>query len=202
MGNKKMRIRSILFIIFSITVTSVYAQIKNNSSEIDSIELNKEERQKVITKQYKILQQEKLEQRKELDGTIITDLSFEDIDGNKYTSQTLKGNVVVINFWFIQCKPCVEEFPDLNTLKAEFELKPVEFLAVSWNTTSDLEKFLKTKKFDFKVVPNGGSLIEKLKIPYYPYNVIIDQNGKIEYINDVLSFNVINKIKRKINKLL
>jgi thiol-disulfide isomerase/thioredoxin len=29
--------------------------------------------------------------------------------------------VIVLNFWFTQCKPCVAEFPELNELKEKYK---------------------------------------------------------------------------------
>ncbi|BAO76594.1 hypothetical protein WPG_2364 [Winogradskyella sp. PG-2] len=83
----------------------------------------------------------------------------------------------------------------------KFKDKSVEFFAVTWNDKNSLIKFLETTKLDFTVVPDG-KLIDKFKIPYYPYNIIIDKKGKVEYVNDVLSLNLIKKIERKMNKLL
>ena len=37
-----------------------------------------------------------------------------DIDGNKYNQESLRGKVVVFNFWGIQCAPCKKEIPQLN----------------------------------------------------------------------------------------
>ena len=56
--------------------------------------------------------------------------------------------------------------------------------------------------FDFIIIPNGRELANRFKIPHYPYNVLIDPNGKIEYVSDVLSLNMMNRLKRKINGLL
>ena len=90
----------------------------------------------------------------------------------------------------------------MNKLKKEFEGKPVEFFAVTWNNKNSLIKFLQNQKLNYKIIPNGKKIIDKFKIQYYPYNIIIDQNGIVEYINDVLTFNIFKKIERKIKKLL
>ena len=87
-------------------------------------------------------------------------------------------------------------------MKSEFESMPVEFFAISWNDKKSLEKFLKIKTLDYTVVPAGRKLIDKFKVPHYPYHIIIDKNGKVEYINEVLSLNIISKIKRKVKRLL
>jgi len=151
---------------------------------------------------YKAKKEKDKEGRKELEGTTINELFLEDIDGNKHTLESLKGKVVLMNFWFIHCKPCVAEIPDLNMLKKKFNDKDVVFLAVALDSKKSLDKFLETHDFDFTIIPKGRELAERLKIPHYPYNVILDKTGKIQYVSDVLSLNMMNRLKRKINGLL
>ncbi len=175
-------------IVFLITV-STFSQEKHTKSNND------------LNARYKTLEKEKKQLRNQIDGSILKELNFEDINGNKHTLESLQGKVVVLNFWFIQCKPCIKEFPDLNELTTKFKKDSVSFFAVTWNDKSSLHKFLETHQLEYTVVPDG-KLIKKFQIPHYPFHIIIDQQGKVEYINEVLSFNVIKKIERKINKLL
>ncbi|WP_396170835.1 peroxiredoxin family protein [Flavobacterium sp.] len=173
----------------------------NNELLILNRELNKEE-----VKNRKIEYKNKLKQEKEfrnkLEGTIINELNLEDINGFKFNLVNLKGKVIVLNFWFTQCKPCVAEFPELNELKEKYKSQPVEFFAVTFNNKETIDKFLLNHKLDFTIIPNGKLLIEKFKIPHYPYNILINKNGEVEYINDVLVVNVLKKLKNKIDESL
>lgn len=140
--------------------------------------------------------------RKNLNGTTISELELKDINGTVYTLESLKGKVIVLNFWFTQCKPCVAEFPDLNELKAKFDPEKVVFFAVSWNDVATINTFMKNRQLDYTIIPNGNKLISYFKIPHYPYNVIIDQKGTIDYINDGLIFNIFKKMEAKIKSYL
>lgn len=186
---------SLLAITLTLSITICFSQSKNKitytKEEIAEFEAN-----------YKIKKKKEKAERKDIDGTILTELTFEDINGNTHTLESLKGKVVIMNFWFIQCKPCVAEIPNLNELKAKFKDKPVVFFAVALDSKPALQTFLETHPFDFAVIPKGGNLANRFKIPHYPYNVIIDQNTKLHYVSDVLSLNMMNRLKRKINGLL
>lgn len=151
---------------------------------------------------YKIKKEKDKADRKELDGTTLNELAIEDIDGNIHTLESLKGKVVLMNFWFIHCKPCVAEIPDLNELKTKFKDKDVVFLAVALDNKKSLDKFIETHPFDFTIIPKGRELAERFKIPHYPYNVILDKTGKLHYVSDVLSLNITNRLKRKIYSFL
>jgi thiol-disulfide isomerase/thioredoxin len=73
--------------------------------------------------------------------------SATDISGNNYSLDELKGKVIVINFWFVECKPCVMEMPELNKLVEKHKNKEVVFLGFANNDKPKIEKFLKTKSF-------------------------------------------------------
>lgn len=173
----------------------------SNELVILNKELSKEEIKNRKTDVKNKLKAEK-ESRNELDGSIIGELNLEDLNGEKFNLGSLKGKIIVLNFWFTQCKPCIAEFPELNNLKQKYKNQQVEFFAVTFNNKETIDKFLANHKLDFKIVPNGKIIIDKFKIPHYPYNIVIDKDGKIEYINDVLVLNVLKKIDNKIDELL
>ena len=50
-----------------------------------------------------------------------------DMNGNSYSLGILKGKVVVINFWFVECKPCVIEMPELNEIVEKYKSEEVVF---------------------------------------------------------------------------
>jgi thiol-disulfide isomerase/thioredoxin len=54
-------------------------------------------------------------------------------NGSSVTSAALLGKVVVINFWYAQCGPCIAEAPRLEKLNTAFGSKGVQFLGVDIN---------------------------------------------------------------------
>ncbi len=60
------------------------------------------------------------------------EISFVDaIKGTEVSSKTLKGKVVVVDFWATWCGPCLREMPTMKKLYAEYKDKGVEFVGVS-----------------------------------------------------------------------
>jgi RNA polymerase sigma factor (sigma-70 family) len=60
------------------------------------------------------------------------ELEFTDaISGRPVSMKSLRGTVVVVDFWATWCGPCVGEFPELKRLYAQYHDKGVEFIGVS-----------------------------------------------------------------------
>lgn len=51
--------------------------------------------------------------------------------GERVTSDELRGEVVVVNFWYASCPPCRVEAADLEAIWQEFEGEGVQFLGVN-----------------------------------------------------------------------
>lgn len=76
------------------------------------------------------------------------EVDFSDaITGTKVNSASLKGKVVVIDFWATWCGPCVGEMPKMKALYAKYKDKGVEFIGVSLDAPRDQGGFDKLKDF-------------------------------------------------------
>lgn len=112
--------------------------------------------------------------------------NFVDITGNKYNTVNTKGKTVVVKCWFIGCQLCEEEMPELNLLKARYKnRKDIVFVSLAFDSKTKLQAFLKRKKFDFPIVPDQRSFMEKkLGVTGYPTHFIIDKKGMVVNVVD------------------
>jgi peroxiredoxin len=107
-------------------------------------------------------------------------LSLQTISGEKIETKDLKGKVIVINLWFTTCHPCIAELPALNKLVREYKDKDVVFLGLSTDTKEMLDRdFFPNYKFDFKIIPGAGDIVEKIGQTGFPTTYIVDANGKV-----------------------
>ncbi len=108
--------------------------------------------------------------------------STSDIAGDKYKLKDLKGKVVVLNFWFINCTPCRAEIPELNKLVQDYsDSSNIIFLAIALDSKSDLKGFLKKEPFNYKIIDNGQDIANQYNIAAYPTHVIINKEGKVYF---------------------
>jgi len=135
-------------------------------------------------------------------GNPANDFNVNDLKGKNHTLSALKGKVIVLNFWFIECKPCIMEMPDLNTLVEENNGKDVVFIALALNPKKAIKKFLKKTEFNFRVVADGQTTADSYGVKSFPTNVIIDQNGIIQYVSVGVGPNNKENLQKTIKELL
>ena len=123
--------------------------------------------------------------------------------GNKCRLENLKGKVIVLNFWFTSCRPCVAELPELNKLRQGYNDEDVVFLAPTFNTDDEVNSFLSHKEFHYDILPNARQLISEYRVSGYPTHIIIDRNRVIRFYQiGAESESIFSILNTEIQKLL
>jgi peroxiredoxin len=104
------------------------------------------------------------------------------LDGKMYALKDLKGKIVVLNFWFIACKPCVNEMPVLNTIKNSYDRKKVVFLALSLDSKDAVNSFLQNHQFNYIQLPGAAKVHQKYRLDAYPVSIVIDARGIVSFV--------------------
>ena len=109
-----------------------------------------------------------------------------DINGQSYDLATLRGKVVVVNFWFIKCAPCQQEMPALKQLTVEYRANPdVVFISLAREDADRLRRYVANKgDFGFAVLPLPQPLAKEFGITGYPTTAVIDKSGRYAYDNE------------------
>lgn len=127
------------------------------------------------------------------------------IDDKIYQYSDFKGKIIVLNFWFPNCAPCVKEIPLLNNVVKHFENKKsdIVFLAISVEGVKEfLQKFGKRKGFLYQISYNGKEIAELFGITSYPTNIIIDKQGKVTFTSVGYRDNIKEQMIENIEKNL
>lgn len=125
-----------------------------------------------------------------------------DMAGESFKLSDFRGKLVVLNFWFIGCKPCIMEMPDLNDLVEEYENKEIVFLAFALDRASSINEFLKKEAFEYRIIPDGRAIASDYAVYSYPTHFIIDPSGKVVFSQTGYSTNLKSTLKNRINGLL
>jgi peroxiredoxin len=111
------------------------------------------------------------------------DVEFEALDGKSVRLSSLRGRVVLLNFWATWCLPCRAEIPEFNTLQHDLESKGLSVVGVSVSpvdTAESIRSFQKDIKQDYTVLRGPEEIGSKFgNGPGLPVTYIIDREGRI-----------------------
>lgn len=115
-------------------------------------------------------------------GTV-PDVTFTTITGEKISSASLRGKVVMVNFWATSCTTCVHEMPQMVETYDKFKGRGLEFVAVamSYDAPNYVLNFAETRKLPFKVAldPRGDLAKAFGDVQLTPTTFVIGRDGKV-----------------------
>jgi cytochrome c biogenesis protein CcmG/thiol:disulfide interchange protein DsbE len=98
----------------------------------------------------------------------------------KLSLASLKGKVVVLNFWQSYCAPCTREAPAMAAAARKWTGKDVVFVGVD---EQDLRgpalKFIRRFKIGYPIVADDGPLIGHYGVTGFPETFFIDRRGRV-----------------------
>ncbi len=113
-------------------------------------------------------------------GTTNYRFSLMNQDGNIIPGNSLRGQVVFMNFWATWCPPCVAEMPDINRLYKSMEKDSIRFLMVSVdNDFAKARNFVSKKGFSFPIYGPASGMPAEFSGNVVPTTYIISPDGRI-----------------------
>lgn len=119
------------------------------------------------------------------------EIAFKDVRTNKsVNSNSLKGKVVIVDFWATWCPPCVAAMPHLKQVYSEYRAKGVEVIGVSMDKPEKeggkeaLLSFISTNQVPWpQYYTNGDPTIgQKYGVTLLPTVFIVDKKGIIRSV--------------------
>jgi|SRR5262245_5369318 len=100
--------------------------------------------------------------------------------------KSLKGKIVVLEFWATWCSPCMPAITHLNELADKFKDQPIQFIAITdEDDGAMLTQFLKQKPIHGWVgIDPGAVVFNAYEVVARPHTVLVDQSGKIAAITE------------------
>lgn len=105
------------------------------------------------------------------------------LDGVRRRSDSLRGKVVLVNFWATSCQPCLAEMPRLVATHERFRGRDFETLAVamSYDPPAAVSDYAQTRRLPFGVViDNTGAIARRFgDVQATPTTFVIDKHGRV-----------------------
>jgi len=99
---------------------------------------------------------------------------------------SLKGKVVVLDFWASWCGPCAQSFPVMDELQKKYKDQGLVILAVSVDEkAAKMESFMKKNPVAFTVVRDAEHQLVAVAEPQtMPTSFIFDREGKVRFLHN------------------
>lgn len=110
------------------------------------------------------------------------DFTLASTDGKTLKLSSLKGKVIILDFWATWCPPCRKGIPDLVDIKKQYGSKGVEIIGISVDqeTKDEVVPFMKEYGINYPIVYGNMNVYQQYGgIRAIPTSFIIDKEGKI-----------------------
>lgn len=114
-------------------------------------------------------------------GSQMPDFTIRDVDGAEYGLYELleEKQMVMLNFWFIDCPYCVMEFPHMDAAYGQYA-DSVAILALNpFDGDADIRNFGAEEGLDFTLCGEDLGMADAFGVRGYPTTVIIDRFGVV-----------------------
>lgn len=115
-------------------------------------------------------------------GSPAKSFTLTSLDKKTISLDSLKGKVVILNFWATWCPPCRAEIPEFIQFYRDFEKKGVAIIGLGVNESdAALQKFSRANKISYPVANDKGNRVASLYggIRSIPTTFVIDRKGII-----------------------
>lgn len=113
-------------------------------------------------------------------GQAAPDFALRDLQGKQCDLQSLRGRVVLLDFWASWCPPCRLEMPILEKLHREFKDQGVVVIAINLEGPEEAGDFLQENGYTFTTLLDESSQVaQRYGVAAIPTMLMIDGAGQI-----------------------
>lgn len=104
------------------------------------------------------------------------------IAGQPFSSEGLKGSVVILDFWATWCPPCRESIPFFTELHRKYGKQGLQIIGMSVDEGGErtVKEYAQQHKITYPLVMASGKIQADYAVRALPVIYIIDQNGIVK----------------------
>jgi len=130
--------------------------------------------------------------------------SLTTLENKQISNASLRGKVVLLDFWGTWCPPCRESVPILRSLNKRYSAKGFQLIGVSSDDDEDVWKtFVSAQKMGWsEYIDLSGKMQESFKIESFPTYIVVGKDGVIRFRQSGLGPSTEGELDEAISKAL
>ena len=116
-------------------------------------------------------------------GQIAYDFTLNDDFGSLVSLRDYRGYITLLTFFFSDCQPCMNEFPQINQAYLDYAQYGVQVLGLDpmfYDTIEDVIAVRQNLNISFKLLIDEGAVYNQMyEVIAYPTNIVVSPSGEI-----------------------
>ena len=128
--------------------------------------------------------------------------TLNDVHGDSFSSDTLRGKVVLIDFWATWCVPCKKEMPGFQELQKRYADRGLVVIGIALDTDAALvARFARELGVTYTLLLSESEVVKRWGgLQGLPTTCLVDRDGVVR--KKIVGFEYPEEIEKELRRLL